>query len=326
MNLIETCKLKIKENPKRVVFPDSKDERVLKAARYLADEGLAVPVLIGGPFEIRDLADQYRISTKGINIFSPAQYPDIKSFASTFYELRKHKGMTSEEAEKLISDPVNFAAMLVRKNAADICIAGNLSTTASVLKAAIQIIGMPDGIKTVSSFFLMISPDGNTIYSFSDCAVIPEPTSEQLVDIAYSSAVNYKSITCNIPRTALLSFSTKGSADHPSTEKIKNAVNVLSSKFPDMIFDGELQLDAALVPEVGKKKAPDSRIKGDANVFVFPSLEAGNIGYKIAERFGNYLALGPFIQGLQKQTHDLSRGCSWQDIVNTTVIASCIEN
>ncbi len=326
MNLIETCKLKIKENPKRVVFPDSKDERMLKAVRYLADEDLAIPILIGGPFEIRDFADEYRISTKGISIISPAQCPDIKNFASTFYELRKHKGMTLEEAEKLILEPVNYAAMLVRKKGADICIAGNLSTTASVLKAAIQIIGMPEGIKTVSSFFLMISPDGDTIYSFSDCAVIPEPTSEQLVDIAYSSAMNYKSITCNTPKTALLSFSTKGSAEHSSTEKIKNAVKILSAKYPDMIFDGEIQFDAALVPEVGKKKAPDSKIKGDANVFVFPSLEAGNIGYKIAERLGNYLALGPFIQGLDKQMHDLSRGCSWQDIVNTTVIASCIEN
>ena len=326
MSLIEVCTQRCKSNPKRVVFPDSKDERVLKAVRYLYDERLAVPILIGGPFEIRDWADKYKISTKGINILNPTQCPDIRKFASTFYELRKHKGMTHEEAEKLILEPLNYSAMLVRKNGADICIGGNISTTASVLKASIQIIGMPDGIKTVSSFFLMISPDENTICSFSDCAVIPDPTSEQLCDIAYSSAVNYQKITGNIPKTALLSFSTKGSANHILIDKVKEAVTTLNLKYPDMIFDGELQFDAASVPAVGKKKAPDSKIKGDANVFVFPSLDAGNMGYKIAERFGNFMALGPFIQGLNKQMHDLSRGCSWQDIINSTVIASCMEH
>ena len=203
--------------------------------------------------------------------------------------------------------------------------AGNISTTANVLKAAIQIIGMPEGIKTVSSFFIMISPDGERIYSFSDCAVIPEPSSAQLSDIAYSSAVNYQKLTGFIPKTALLSFSTKGSSNYSSIDKVMEAVKILNIKYPDLIIDGEMQLDAALVPEVGIKKAPDSKIKGDANVLIFPSLDAGNIGYKIAERLGNYSALGPFIQGLNKQMHDLSRGCSWQDIVNTTVIASFMD-
>ena len=326
MNLIENCKQRVKRNPKRVVFPDSKDERILKAARFLNDEKLAVPILIGGAFEIRDIADQYNISTKGINILSPQQCPDIKKFATTLFGLRKHKGLTQEEAERLILEPLNYSAMLVRKNGADICIGGNLSSTASVLKSAIQIIGMPDGTKTVSSFLLMVSPDGNNIYSFSDCAVIPEPTIEQLCDIAYSSSINYKNIMGVQPKTALLSFSTKGSANHASVDKIKEAIKILNIKYPDLVVDGEMQFDAAFIPEVGNKKAPDSKIKGDANVFVFPSLEAGNIGYKIAERMGNYLALGPFIQGLSKQMHDLSRGCSWEDIVNTTIIASCMEH
>lgn len=325
MNLIETCKHRSKQNPKRVVFPDTKDERVLKAARYLYDEQLAIPILIGGPFEIRDWADKYNVLTKGLNIINPAQCPDIKKFAKTLFDLRKHKGMTYEEAEKLIFEPLVYSAMIVKKNGADICIAGNLSTTADVLKAAIQIIGMPEGIKTVSSFLMMISPDGERIFSFSDCAVIPEPTSAQLCDIAYSSAVNFQNLTGIIPKTALLSFSTKGSSINSSVYKVIEAVKILNKKHPEMIFDGEMQLDAALVPEVGIKKAPDSKIKGDANVLIFPSLDAGNIGYKIAERLGKYSALGPFIQGLNKQMHDLSRGCNWQDIVNTTVIASCMD-
>ncbi len=326
MNLIEVCKQRSKNNPKRVVFPDAKDERALKAARYLSDEKLAIPVLVGGPFEIRDVADRYNISTKGIDIVSPIQCPDIKKFATTFYDLRKHKGLTQEEAEKLILEPLNYSAMMLRKNGADICVAGNLSSTASVLKAAIQIIGMADGTRTVSSFMLMVSPDGNSIYSFSDCAVIPEPTVEQLCDIAYSSSINYQSIIGIQPKAALLSFSTKGSANHPSLDVIKEAVKLLNAKHPELLIDGELQFDAAFIPEVGNKKAPNSKVKGDANVFIFPSLAAGNIGYKIAERMGKYLALGPFIQGLNKQMHDLSRGCSWEDIVNTTVIASCMEN
>lgn len=325
MNLIEICKHKCKQNPKRVVFPDAKDERVLKAARYLYDEQLAMPILIGGPFEIRDVADKFNVLTKGLTIINPAQCPDIKKFAKTLFDIRKHKGMNYEDAEKLIFQPLTYSAMLLRKNGADICIAGNISTTADVLKAAIQIIGMPEGIKTVSSFFIMISPDGQRLYSFSDCAVIPEPTSAQLSDIAYSAAVNFQKITGIIPKTALLSFSTKGSSSYSSIEKVIEAVKNLNIKHPDMIFDGELQLDAALVLEVGIKKAPDSKIKGDANVLIFPSLDAGNIGYKIAERLGNYSALGPFIQGLNKQMHDLSRGCSWQDIVNTSVIASCMD-
>ncbi len=326
MNLLENCKERSKKNPMRVVFPDSKDERVLKAARYLCDEKMAVQVLIGGPFEIRDEADKYNVTTKGIEIISPKQWPDIKKYAAEFYELRKHKGLTEEEAENLILDPLNYAAMLLRKDGADICIAGNLSATSSVLKSAIQIIGMPKGTKTVSSFFLMVSPDGNKVYSFSDCAVVPEPTIEQLCEISYSSSENYKKIIGDQPRTALLSFSTKGSAKHQSIDKIKEAVRILKIKYPDLIVDGELQFDAAFIPEVGNKKAPDSKVKGDANVFIFPSLESGNIGYKIAERMGNYMALGPFIQGLNKQMHDLSRGCSWEDIVNITVLASCMDN
>lgn len=326
MNLLEKFKERSKRNPRRVVFPDSKDERVLKAARYLSDEKIAAPILIGGPFEIRDEADKYNISTKGIEIISPKQWPDIKEYAATFYELRKHKGLTEEEAEKLIMDPLNYTAMLLRKDGADICIAGNLSATSSVLKSAIQIIGMPEGTKTVSSFFLMVSPDGNKVYSFSDCAVVPEPTIEQLCEISLSSSENYKKIMEVQPRTALLSFSTKGSANHPSVDKIKEAVKILKIKNPDLIVDGELQFDAAFITEVGNKKAPDSKIKGDANVFIFPSLESGNIGYKIAQRMGNYMALGPFIQGLNKQMHDLSRGCSWEDIVNITVLASCMDN
>lgn len=324
MNLIEACSQKCKEKQKRIVFPDAKDERVLKAARYLKDEELAFPILIGGPFEIRDIADQCKVSTKGIEIINPQQCPDIQKFAKNLYELRKQKGMTESEAKEIIMEPLYFSAMLTKNNGADVCIGGNMSTTANVLKAAIQVIGMPSGVKTVSSFFLMIDPKNEQIYLFSDCAVIPEPTSEQLSDITYLSSKNFESITGIIAKAAMLSFSTKGSANHPSIERIREGLKIIKDKYPDMIVDGELQFDAAFVPEVAKKKAPDSVLKGEANVFIFPSLAAGNIGYKVAERLGGLMALGPFIQGLQKPMHDLSRGCNWKDIVNIAVISSCM--
>lgn len=326
MNLIETCKNRCFQNPRRVVFPDAKDGRVLNAAKILIDEKIAEPILIGGPFELREEADKHKISTRGMSLLAPLQCKDLKQYARQLFEARKHKGLTLEKAEEQLLNPLYFGASLVKNNAADMCIAGNLSTTADVLRAAIQVIGLQEGIETVSSFFLMLSSDGEKVFAFADCAVVPEPTAEQLSDIAYTTASNYNNILSAVPKVTMLSFSTKGSADHPAVEKIRGAVSISNQKYPELILDGEFQFDAAFVPAIGKQKAPGSRIQGDANVFIFPSLEAGNIGYKIAQRLGGYMALGPFIQGLKNPMHDLSRGCSVEDIVNSAIISSCMIN
>jgi len=326
MNLLETCMERCKKNPKRIVFADANDVRVMQAARYLVDEKIAEPILIGGPMNLRDEADRYKVSTRGFLIMQPSQGKDLQKYAGLLYDERKHKGLSIKDAEQLIQDNLYYGAMLVRNNAADICIAGNLSLTADVLRSAIKVIGLPQRIKTVSSFFIMISPDVKNVYAFADGGVIPEPSSEQLSDIAITTEQNYKNITGNEPKAVMLSFSTKGSADHPSIKRIQEATAICQSKDPDLIVDGEMQFDAAIDPKVGRRKAAGSPVQGEANVFIFPSLEAGNIGYKIAERLGGYSALGPFIQGLKNPMHDLSRGCSTEDIINSVILSSCMVN
>ncbi|MGD9899553.1 MAG: phosphate acetyltransferase [Calditrichaceae bacterium] len=317
-NFAAKCRLK----PKTIIFPDASDIRVIEAVRQLIDEKLADPVLVGSPFGIREEADKAGVSTRGMKIIAPHQDEKYKEYTEKYYELRKEKGVTRYDAEEVMRNPLYFSAMYVRDGRSDICVGGNQSTTADVLRAAIQIIGVAEGIKTVSSFFLMIHPDGQQVYAFADCAVIPEPTSEQLAEIAVTTAGNYLNLTGISPKTAMLSFSTKGSATHPAVEEIQAAVEIAKRLKPDFIIDGEMQFDAALIPAVAKIKAPGSPLEAGANVFIFPSLEAGNIGYKIAQRLGGFKALGPMIQGLKHQMHDLSRGCSVQDIIDVSVTAS----
>ena len=313
---------KAKTLKKTIVLPDATDERAIQAAHLLVKEGIANPILIGDSQAIEAQAKKVNTPLSGIRVVDPHTSDQLSGFSHVFFNLRKAKGIQFEDAQKQMTNPLFFGAMMVREGLADGSVAGSLSTTGDVLRAGIQVIGLADNITIVSSFFLMIFPQ--QVYSFADCAVVPDPTPEQLADIGASTADNHKRLTGEQPRVAMLSFSTRGSASHEHVEKVQKATAILQKKRPDLMVDGELQLDAAVVPKVSQSKAPGSPLAGRANVLIFPDLDAGNIGYKMAQRMAGAEAIGPVVQGLRKPAFDLSRGCSVSDIVNVAAINAVV--
>lgn len=328
MHLMDAIKEKAKKNLKTVVLPESYDERMLFAAEKIVEQGLAKIVILGNPAEVRATAAAKGINLTGVAIEDPSSSAKLDSYIDAFVELRKSKGMTPDEARKILTatDNLYFAGMMVRQGDAGGEVAGATGTTGNVLKAAFQTVGTAPGIKTVSSYFFMVTKTPafgeNGIILFADCAVNPNPDAQALAEIAVATARNCKNFLDVDARVAMLSFSTKGSAAHSDVDKVLAAIEIAKKIDPTLQIDGELQADAALLPKVGEKKAPGSPVAGKANVLIFPDLDAGNIGYKLVERVAGAEAIGPVIQGLAKPVNDLSRGCSVDDIVNVVAITA----
>lgn len=319
MEIMKEIHRRAREAKKTVVLPEGEDERTIRAAGVIAREGLADPILLGDPETMERKASIMNADISKVKLMNPRTSKFRADFAQEYFRLRSHKGITMEQAEKTVQQPLFFGALLVRWGVAHGSVAGAANTTADVMRAGIQIIGLKPGIKIVSSSFMMVMPEGK-VYMYSDGAVVPEPDAEQLASIAVSASETHRALTGEEPIVALLSFSTKGSAEHHSIDKVRQALEIARKMRPELKIDGELQVDAAIVPAVAEKKAPGSPVAGSANVFIFPDLNSGNIAYKITQRLANARAIGPIVQGLAKPAFDLSRGCSAEDIVDVAAV------
>lgn len=327
MNLIDKMIQRAKANKQRIVLPEGTEERTLRAADKLLSDEIANIVLIGDPNVIKDKAHQIGLTNiRKADVINPKEHSKKAVYIDLLVELRKNKGMTLEKASELVEDPLYLSCLMIKNGDADGEIAGAQNTTGDVLRPALQIIKTLPGVKVVSGAFIMYTQtpqfgeDG--VLLFADCAVMPNPNAEELASIAVSSAKTMQSLVGVEPKVAMLSFSTKGSAQHEMVDKVREATAIAKEKNPELMIDGELQADAAIVPEVGESKAPGSSIAGNANVLVFPTLESSNISYKLVQRLGNAQAIGPVLQGMAAPVNDLSRGCSVDDIYNMVIITA----
>ncbi len=326
MAFIDDIKNKAKQSIKTIILTESEDKRVLEAAEKVKKEGFANVILIGNEEEAKNKAKENNIDISGIPVINPETSEKYEEYVNSFYELRKAKGMTVDKAREMLKDNMYFGTMMVKMGDADGLVSGACHSTANTLRPALQILKTAPGTKLVSAFFLMVVPDckygENGIFVFGDSGLVENPTADELSEIAISSSKSFEQLVGKEAKVALLSYSTYGSAHSELTEKVIEATKLLKEKMPDLICDGELQLDAAIVPEINASKAPGSPLKGEANTLIFPNLDAGNIGYKLVQRLAKAEAYGPLCQGIAKPVNDLSRGCNSDDIVGVVAITA----
>lgn len=328
MTFIENIKEKAKKDIKTIILPEAEDIRVLKATEQIIKEGFAKVILIGDTTQLKEDANKNNLNISDIEIINPKTSDKFEEYANSLYELRKAKGMTLEQAKKLLLEPIYFGMMMVKNNDADGLVSGACHSTANTLRPALQILKTAPSTKLVSAFFVMVVPNceygENGVFVFGDSGLVENPSAEELAEIAKSSSKSFETLVGKPSKVAMLSYSTYGSARSELTEKVINATKLLKEQMPNLVCDGELQLDAAIIPEVASSKAPNSPVAGKANTLIFPDLNAGNIGYKLVQRLAKAEAYGPLCQGVAKPVNDLSRGCSSKDIVGVVAI-TCVQ-